>query len=99
MRNQVFKKLFSVLLTLIMVAGLLPASVLAEGEGNADSTPAPTEAVQPTESAEPTTPTETETPEVTEIPEPTPENPAATVEPRRASPLPSPRMRGLCRRT
>ena len=34
MRNQVFKKLFSVLLTLIMVAGLLPASVLAEGEGN-----------------------------------------------------------------
>lgn len=81
MRNQVFKKLFSVLLALIMVAGLLPASVLAEGEGNADSTPAPTEAVQPTESAEPTTPTETETPEVTEIPEPTPENPAATVEP------------------
>lgn len=43
MRNQVFKKLFSVLLALIMVAGLLPASVLAEGEGNADSTPAPTE--------------------------------------------------------
>lgn len=39
MRNQVFKKLFSVLLALIMVAGLLPASVLAEGEGNADSTP------------------------------------------------------------
>lgn len=36
MRNQVFKKLFSVLLALIMVAGLLPASVLAEGEGNAD---------------------------------------------------------------
>lgn len=78
MRNQVFKKLFSVLLALIMVAGLLPASVLAEGEGNADSTPAPTEAVQPTESAEPTAPTETETPEVTEVPEPTPENPAAT---------------------
>lgn len=81
MRNQVFKKLFSVLLALIMVAGLLPASVLAEGEGNADSTPAPTEAVQPTESAEPTKPAETETPEVTEVPEPTPENPAATVEP------------------
>lgn len=81
MRNQVFKKLFSVLLALIMVAGLLPASVLAEGEGNADTTPAPTEAVQPTESAEPTAPTETETPEVTEVPEPTPENPAATVEP------------------
>lgn len=81
MRNQVFKKLFSVLLALIMVAGLLPASVLAEGEGNADSTPAPTEAVQPTESAEPTEPVETETPEVTEVPEPTPENPAATVEP------------------
>lgn len=37
--------------------------------------------MQPTESAEPTTPTETETPEVTEVPEPTPENPAATVEP------------------
>ena len=81
MRNQVFKKLFSVLLALIMVAGLLPASVLAEGEGNADSTPAPTEAVQPTESAEPTAPTETETPEVTEVPAPTPENPATTVEP------------------
>lgn len=80
MRNQVFKKLFSVLLALIMVPGLLPASVLAEGEGNADSTPAPTEAVQPTESAEPTTPTETETPEVTEVPEPTPENPATTDE-------------------
>lgn len=86
MRNQVFKKLFSVLLALIMVAGLLPASVLAEGEGNADSTPAPTEAVQPTESAEPTAPTETETPEVTEIPEPTPENPATTVEPTQGEP-------------
>lgn len=55
--------------------------MLAEGEGNADSTPAPTEAVQPTESAEPTAPTETETPEVTEVPAPTPENPAATAEP------------------
>lgn len=33
MRNQVFKKLFSVLLALIMVAGLLPASVLAEVAG------------------------------------------------------------------
>lgn len=86
MRNQVFKKLFSVLLALIMVAGLLPASVLAEGEGNADSTPAPTEAVQPTESAEPTEPVETETPEVTEVPEPTPENPAATVEPTQGEP-------------
>ena len=86
MRNQVFKKLFSVLLALIMVAGLLPASVLAEGEGNADSTPAPTEAVQPTESAEPTAPTETETPEVTEVPEPTPENPATTVEPTQGEP-------------
>lgn len=60
----------------------------AEGEGNADSTPASTEAVQPTESAEPTAPTETETPEepaatpeATEAPAPTPENPAATVEP------------------
>lgn len=81
MRNQVFKKLFSVLLALIMVAGLLPASVLAEGEGNAETTPAPTEAVQPTESAEPTKPAETETPEVTEVPEPTPENPATTDEP------------------
>lgn len=90
MRNQVFKKLFSVLLALIMVAGLLPASVLAEGEGNADSTPAPTEAVQPTESAEPTTPTETETPEVTEIPEPTPENPATTVEPTQGEPTAEP---------
>lgn len=95
MRNQVFKKLFSVLLALIMVAGLLPASVLAEGEGNADSTPAPTEAVQPTESAEPTTPTETETPEVTEIPEPTPENPAATVEPTQGEPTAEPTDEGV----
>ena len=95
MRNQVFKKLFSVLLALIMVAGLLPASVLAEGEGNADSTPAPTEAVQPTESAEPTTPTETETPEVTEVPEPTPENPAATVEPTQGEPTAEPTDEGI----
>lgn len=95
MRNQVFKKLFSVLLALIMVAGLLPASVLAEGEGNADSTPAPTEAVQPTESAEPTTPTETETPEVTEIPEPTPENPATTVDPTQGEPTAEPTDEGI----
>lgn len=95
MRNQVFKKLFSVLLALIMVAGLLPASVLAEGEGNADSTPAPTEAVQPTESAEPTEPTKTETPEVTEVPEPTPENPAATVEPTQGEPTVEPTDEGI----
>lgn len=95
MRNQVFKKLFSVLLALIMVAGLLPASVLAEGEGNADSTPAPTEAVQPTESAEPTAPIETETPEVTEVPEPTPENPAATVEPTQGEPTAEPTDEGI----
>lgn len=95
MRNQVFKKLFSVLLTLIMVAGLLPAQVLAEGEGNADSTPAPTEAVQPTESAEPTEPVETETPEVTEVPEPTPENPAATVEPTQGEPTAKPTDEGI----
>lgn len=95
MRNQVFKKLFSVLLALIMVAGLLPASVLAEGEGNADSTPAPTEAVQPTESAEPTEPVETETPEVTEVPEPTPENPATTVEPTQGEPTAEPTDEGI----
>lgn len=95
MRNQVFKKLFSVLLALIMVAGLLPASVLAEREGNADSTPAPTEAVQPTESAEPTKPAETETPEVTEVPEPTPENPAATVEPTQGEPTAEPTDEGI----
>ena len=95
MINQVFKKLFSVLLALIMVAGLLPASVLAEGEGNADSTPAPTEAVQPTESAEPTAPTETETPEVTEVPAPTPENPAATVEPTQGEPTAEPTDEGI----
>lgn len=82
MRNQVFKKLFSVLLALIMVAGLLPASAMAGGWGamDVDTTPVPTETVQPTESAEPTKPAETETPEVTEAPEPTPENPATTVE-------------------
>ncbi len=102
MRNQVFKKLFSVLLALIMVAGLLPASVLAEGEGNADSTPAPTEAVQPTESAEPTKPAETETPEepaatpeATEVPEPTPENPATTVEPTQGEPTAEPTDEGI----
>lgn len=95
MRNQVFKKLFSVLLALIMVAGLLPASVLAEGEGNADSTPAPTEAVQPTESAEPTAPTETEAPEVTEVPTPTPENPAVTVEPTQGEPTAEPTDEGI----
>lgn len=83
MRNQVFKKLFSVLLALIMVAGLLPASAMAGGWGamDVDTTPELTETEQPTESAEPTEPVETETPEVTEVPEPTPENPAATVEP------------------
>ncbi|MCI6670409.1 MAG: VWA domain-containing protein [Christensenellaceae bacterium] len=82
MRNQVFKKLFSVLLALIMVAGLLPASAMAGGWGamDVDTTPELTETEQPTESAEPTAPTETETPEVTEVPEPTPENPAATNE-------------------
>ena len=82
MRNQVFKKLFSVLLALIMVAGLLPASAMAGGWGAMDveTTPVPTETVQQPESAEPTAPTETETPEVTEVPESTPENPAATVE-------------------
>ena len=82
MRNQVFKKLFSVLLALIMVAGLLPASAMAGGWGamDVDTTPELTETEQPTESAEPTAPTETETPEVTEVPESTPENPAATVE-------------------
>lgn len=83
MRNQVFKKLFSVLLALIMVAGMLPASAMAGGWGamDVDTTPELTETEQPTESAEPTAPTETETPEITEVPEPTPENPAATVEP------------------
>lgn len=88
MRNQVFKKLFSVLLALIMVAGLLPASAMAGGWGamDVDTTPVPTEAVQPTESAEPTAPTETKTPEVTEVPEPTPENPATTGKPTQGEP-------------
>lgn len=90
MRNQVFKKLFSVLLALIMVAGLLPASAMAGGWGamDVDTTPELTETEQPTESAEPTKPAETETPEVTEVPEPTPENPAATGEPA-AEPTPA----------
>lgn len=45
MRNQVFKKLFSVLLALIMVAGLLPASAMAGGWGamDVDTTPELTE--------------------------------------------------------
>lgn len=97
MRNQVFKKLFSVLLALIMVAGLLPASAMAGGWGamDVDTTPVPTEAVQPTESAEPTAPTETETPEVTEVPEPTPENPAATDEPTQGEPTAEPTDEGI----
>ena len=52
-------------------------------------------AVQPTESAEPTAPTETETPEVTEVPEPTPENPAATVEPTQGEPTAEPTDEGI----
>lgn len=104
MRNQVFKKLFSVLLALIMVAGLLPASAMAGGWGamDVDTMPVPTEAVQPTESAEPTAPTETETPEepavtpeATEAPEPTPENPAATVEPTQGEPTAEPTDEGI----
>lgn len=104
MRNQVFKKLFSVLLALIMVAGLLPASAMAGGWGamDVDTTPVPTEAVQPTESAEPTKPAETETPEepaatpeATEAPEPTPENPAATVEPTQGEPTAEPTDEGI----
>lgn len=97
MRNQVFKKLFSVLLALIMVAGLLPASAMAGGWGamDVDTTPELTETVQPTKSAEPTEPTKTETPEVTEVPEPTPENPAATVEPTQGEPTAEPTDEGI----
>lgn len=97
MRNQVFKKLFSVLLALIMVAGLLPASAMAGGWGAMDveTTPEPTGTVQPTESAEPTKPAETETPEVTEVPEPTPENPAATGEPTQGEPTAEPTDEGI----
>lgn len=97
MRNQVFKKLFSVLLALIMVAGLLPASAMAGGWGamDVDTTPELTETEQPTESAEPTKPAETETPEVTEVPEPTPENPATTVEPTQGEPTAEPTDEGI----
>lgn len=97
MRNQVFKKLFSVLLALIMVAGMLPASAMAGGQGamDVDTTPELTETEQPTESAEPTAPTETETPEITEVPEPTPENPAATVEPTQGEPTAEPTDEGI----
>lgn len=97
MRNQVFKKLFSVLLALIMVAGLLPASAMAGGWGamDVDTTPVPTETVQPTESAEPTAPTETETPEVTEVPESTPKNPAATDESTQGEPTAEPTDEGI----
>lgn len=97
MRNQVFKKLFSVLLALIMVAGLLPALAMAGGweAMDVETTPVPKETVQPTESAEPTAPTETETPEVTEVPEPMPENPAATVEPTQGEPIAEPTDEGI----
>lgn len=74
MRNQVFKKLFSVLLALIMVAGLLPASAMAGGWGamDVDTTPELTETEQP---AEPT-------PEQGEpVAEPTPEQGEPTAEP------------------
>ena len=92
-----FKKLFSVLLALIMVAGLLPASAMAGGWGamDVDTTPELTETEQPTESAEPTKPAETETPEVTEVPEPTPENPATTVEPTQGEPTAEPTDEGI----
>ena len=74
MRNQVFKKLFSVLLARIMVAGLLPASAMAGGWGamDVDTTPELTETEQP---AEPT-------PEQGEpVAEPTPEQGEPTAEP------------------
>ena len=94
MRNQVFKKLFSVLLALIMVAGLLPASVLAEGWTAADvaTTPAPTETEQP---AEPTP----EQGEPTAEPAPTQGEPTAEPVPTQGEPTAEPTMRGLCRRT
>lgn len=60
-----------------------------------DTTPELTETEQPTESAEPTKPAETETPEVTEVPEPTPENPAATVEPTQGEPTAEPTDEGI----
>lgn len=74
MRNQVFKKLFSVLLALIMAAGLLPASAMAEGWGamDVDTTPELTETEQP---AEPT-PAQGEP-----VAEPTPEQGEPTAEP------------------
>ncbi len=74
MRNQVFKKLFSVLLALIMVAGLLPASAMAGGWGamDVDTTPELTETEQP---AEPT-PGQGEP-----VAEPTPEQGEPTAEP------------------
>ena len=74
MRNQVFKKLFSVLLALIMVAGLLPASAMAGGWGamDVDTTPELTETEQ---SAEPT-PGQGEP-----MAEPTPEQGEPTAEP------------------
>lgn len=74
MRNQVFKKLFSVLLALIMVAGLLPASAMAGGWGamDVDTTPELTETEQP---AEPT-PGQGEP-----VAEPTPEQVEPTAEP------------------
>ena len=74
MRNQVFKKLFSVLLALIMVAGLLPASAMAGGWGamDVDTTPELTETEQP---AEPT-PAQGEP-----VAEPTPEQGEPTAEP------------------
>lgn len=74
MRNQVFKKLFPVLLALIMVAGLLPASAMAGGWGamDVDTTPELTETEQP---AEPT-PAQGEP-----VAEPTPEQGEPTAEP------------------
>lgn len=74
MRNQVFKKLFSVLLALIMVAGLLPASAMAGGWGamDVDTTPELTGTEQP---AEPT-PGQGEP-----VAEPTPEQGEPTAEP------------------
>ena len=90
MRNQVFKKLFSVLLALIMVAGLLPASVLAEGWTAADvaTTPAPTETEQP---AEPTP----EQGEPTAEPAPTQGEPTAEPVPTQGEPTAEPTDEGI----
>ena len=101
MRNQVFKKLFSVLLALIMVAGLLPASAMAGGWGamDVDTTPELTETEQPAEptpaQGEPVAEPTLEQGEPTAEPVPTQGEPTAEPAPTQGEPTAEPTDEGI----